>query len=181
MHHKIRTQNDSSWECQAGTAKKASKAKLNTSAKTAERSSEKICYTKHKSESRISRLLLLLVLQKKLNTWLIQLVKGILKTPWNIVSIHRTHLLYLQEFSATSFSTKSFKHGRDSLQSILKPLFARPTRSIGQRLYPYIACETSVSPRSSPMEKRMFSQATHTEFTIFTTLPTVILTPRLIP
>ena len=65
MHHKIRTQNDSSWECQAGTTKKASKAKLNTSAKTAERSSEKICYTKHKSESRISRLLLLLVLQKK--------------------------------------------------------------------------------------------------------------------
>ena len=43
MHHKIRTQNDSSWECQAGTAAKVSKAKLNTSAKEVEKSSEKIC------------------------------------------------------------------------------------------------------------------------------------------
>ena len=34
------------------------------------------------------------------------------------------HLLYLENFCATSFSKKSFKHGRDSLQSILKPLFA---------------------------------------------------------
>ena len=38
----------------------------NTSVKAVERSSEKICYTKHKSESRISRLLILLVLQKKI-------------------------------------------------------------------------------------------------------------------
>ena len=47
-------------------AEKVSKAKLNTSAKAVERSSEKICYTKHKSESRISRLLLLLSAQKKI-------------------------------------------------------------------------------------------------------------------
>ena len=41
-----------------------------TSTKAVERSSEKICYTKHKSESRISRLLLLLSAQKKkLNTF----------------------------------------------------------------------------------------------------------------
>ena len=44
MHHKIRTQNDSSCECQAGTAANVSKAK-NTSAKAVERSNEKICVT----------------------------------------------------------------------------------------------------------------------------------------
>ena len=37
-----------------------------TSTKAVERSSKKICYTKHKSESRISRLLLLLSAQKKI-------------------------------------------------------------------------------------------------------------------
>ena len=127
MRHKIRTQNDSSWECQAGTAKNLSKAK-NTSAKAVERSSEKIC-VKQKG--------ILIRPGERRRLWR---GRGSYRRSF-IQGGRRAHLLYLQNFSATSFSKKIFKHGRDSLQSILKPLFARPTRSIGQRLYPYIACE----------------------------------------
>ena len=102
--------------------------------------------------------------------------------------IHRgrgAHLLYLQKFCATSFSKKSFKHGRDSLQSILKPLFAifqDPHAVLVSGFtrdnihFSSLFADGNVSretcPEAKSEEKRIFSQATHT------TLPTVmILTP----
>ena len=61
-------------------------------------------------------------------------------------------MLYLQKCCATLFSKKSFKYGRDSLQSILKPLFA-----IFQEPHPVLVsgfthtwpAKSSLSPRSS--------------------------------
>ena len=111
MRHKIRTQNESSSECSEGTARNVSKAKT-TSAKAVERSSEKIFRetrgifftSQRKAEA----------LEGKRYNYRRSLIQG----------GRGAHLLYLQKFCATLFSKKSFKRGRDSLQSILKPLFA---------------------------------------------------------
>ena len=64
------------------------------------------------------------------------------------------HLLYLQKFCATLFSKKSFKRGRDSLQSILKPLFAifqDPHAVLVSGFTRTQPATKSISPRSSPM------------------------------
>ena len=111
MRHRTRTQNESSSECSEGTASNVSKAK-NTSAKAVERSSEKIC-VKHEGFFFTSQRKAEALEGKRYN-YRRSLIQG----------GGRAHLLYLQKFCATSFSKKSFKHGRDSLQSILKPLFA---------------------------------------------------------